>query len=162
LVLEGVFADEHGAYPAGTYVRNPPGTAHTPRVGPEGCTIFVKLWQMQTRGETAVTLDTAADHPAWQPGANAGVSVLPLYRHGEETVRMVRIEPGAVVTPHAHPGGEELLVLEGGFRDEEGHYGAGTWVRSPVGTRHAPVSDEGCLLWIKTGHLAGEIRAPVA
>ena len=30
LVLEGVFEDEHGKYPAGTYVRNPWGTAHTP------------------------------------------------------------------------------------------------------------------------------------
>ena len=30
LVLEGTFADEHGQYPAGTYIRNPIGTGHTP------------------------------------------------------------------------------------------------------------------------------------
>ena len=29
-VLEGVFQDEHGDYPAGSYVRNPPTSAHTP------------------------------------------------------------------------------------------------------------------------------------
>ena len=44
IVLDGVFQDEHGDFPEGTYVRNPPTTAHTP--GSEsGCTIFVKLWQ---------------------------------------------------------------------------------------------------------------------
>ena len=30
LVLGGVFSDEFGDYPAGTYVRNPPGSAHSP------------------------------------------------------------------------------------------------------------------------------------
>ena len=44
LVLEGIFQDEHGDFPEGTYVRNPPTTAHTPGSAP-GCTIFVKLWQ---------------------------------------------------------------------------------------------------------------------
>ncbi len=45
LVLDGTFVDEHGAYPAGTYVRNPVGSAHAPSA-PDGCTILVKLWQM--------------------------------------------------------------------------------------------------------------------
>ena len=30
IVLEGVFQDEHGDFPTGTYVRNPPTTSHTP------------------------------------------------------------------------------------------------------------------------------------
>ena len=30
LVLEGVFQDEHGDFPAGSYVRNPPQSHHTP------------------------------------------------------------------------------------------------------------------------------------
>jgi anti-sigma factor ChrR (cupin superfamily) len=30
IVLEGVFQDEHGDYPTGTYVRNPPTTHHVP------------------------------------------------------------------------------------------------------------------------------------
>ena len=46
LVLDGVFSDEHGDYPKGTYVRNPPGSRHMPKTGP-GCVIFVKLQQMQ-------------------------------------------------------------------------------------------------------------------
>src|SRR6266851_7949802 len=43
-VLEGVFQDEHGEFPAGSYVRNPPTSRHTPGSVP-GCTLFVKLWQ---------------------------------------------------------------------------------------------------------------------
>ena len=39
IVLDGVFQDEHGDYPAGTYVRNPPTTSHTPG-SDAGCTIF--------------------------------------------------------------------------------------------------------------------------
>jgi anti-sigma factor ChrR (cupin superfamily) len=33
LVLEGVFQDEYGDFPAGCYVRNPPQSRHTPRGG---------------------------------------------------------------------------------------------------------------------------------
>lgn len=44
LVLAGVFSDEHGDYPAGTYLRNPPGTSHKP-FSADGCTLLVKLWQ---------------------------------------------------------------------------------------------------------------------
>jgi len=45
LVLEGVFADEHGRYSAGSYLRNPIGTGHTPQIGEEGALILVKLHQ---------------------------------------------------------------------------------------------------------------------
>src|ERR687887_1848093 len=58
LVLEGVFQDEHGDYPAGTYVRNPPTSRHTP--GSEsGCIIFVKLWQFDPADRTPVRIDTS-------------------------------------------------------------------------------------------------------
>lgn len=46
VVLEGTFQDETGDFPAGSYVRNPPGTGHTPG-SDDGCTIFVKLWQFR-------------------------------------------------------------------------------------------------------------------
>src|SRR5438876_2004943 len=71
LVLDGVFSDEHGDYGKGTYVRNPPGSRHTPRTEP-GCTILGKLRQM-TPSETArVVVDTAA--AKWEPGDAAGLS----------------------------------------------------------------------------------------
>ncbi|WP_121629264.1 cupin domain-containing protein [Tropicibacter alexandrii] len=155
LVLDGVFSDEDGDYPAGTYVRNPIGTRHTPRIGPEGATILVKLRQFDPDDDEqkVVRTDTAFDEVA------PGLSQIVLHEHGPERVRMVRFAPGTQLDRHAHPGGEELFVIEGSYSDEDGHYPAGTWLRSPVGTGHAPWSDEGCLLWIKTGHLAPVIGA---
>jgi anti-sigma factor ChrR (cupin superfamily) len=47
LVLEGVFQDEHGEFPAGSYVRNPPTSRHTPSSA-TGCILFVKLWQFDS------------------------------------------------------------------------------------------------------------------
>ena len=38
-VLAGTFSDDHGDYPAGTYVRNPVGSTHKP-FSKDGCTIF--------------------------------------------------------------------------------------------------------------------------
>ena len=46
LVLDGVFSDETGDYPAGTYLRNPEGFRHAP-FSKEGCVILVKLHQFQ-------------------------------------------------------------------------------------------------------------------
>ncbi len=40
-VLDGVFEDEHGRYPAGSWIRSPHLSAHQP-FSREGCTIFVK------------------------------------------------------------------------------------------------------------------------
>ncbi len=51
LVLEGVFQDEHGDYPVGTYVRNPPTSRHTPG-SVSGCIILVKLWQFDLGDRT--------------------------------------------------------------------------------------------------------------
>ncbi len=155
LVLDGVFSDEEGDYPAGTYVRNPIGTRHTPRIGSEGATILVKLRQFDPDDDVqkVVRTDTGFEDVA------PGLSHIVLHEHGPERVRMVRFAPGTQLDRHAHPGGEELFVIEGSYSDEDGHYPAGTWLRSPVGSGHAPRSDEGCLLWIKTGHLAPVIGA---
>jgi anti-sigma factor ChrR (cupin superfamily) len=40
-VVHGVFADEHGTYPEGTWIRSPHMSQHTP-FSEGGCTIFVK------------------------------------------------------------------------------------------------------------------------
>ncbi len=42
LVLEGLFEDERGSYPAGTWLRSPHLSAHTPFTGPQGALIYVK------------------------------------------------------------------------------------------------------------------------
>ena len=152
LVLEGVFSDEHGDYPAGTYVRNPIGSAHAP-FSREGCTIFVKLMQFDPADTQPVVIDS---HQAeWLPGRVPGLRVLPLHQHGTEHVALVRWAPGTRFNRHRHWGGEEILVLEGVFQDEFGDYPAGSWLRSPHLSEHTPFSEQGCLIWVKTGHLGG-------
>jgi len=150
LVLDGVFSDETGDYPAGSYIRNPIGTSHTPHTN-EGCTIFVKLHQFDPTDNAPVQIDSA--NAAFRPGMVAGLSVLPLHSGPSENVALVRWAPGTRFTPHAHWGGEEIFVIEGTFQDEHGSYPAGSWLRSPHQSRHQPWSDEGCLIYVKTGHL---------
>lgn len=150
LVLEGTFSDENGDYPAGTYVRNPIGTTHRPSIG-EGCTILVKLHQFDRNDTEAKVIDTR--NTPFQPGSAPGLTVLPLHSAEGENVALVRWAPGTRFTDHAHWGGEEIFVIEGTFQDELGDYPAGTWIRSPHMSRHAPWSDMGCLIYVKTGHL---------
>jgi anti-sigma factor ChrR (cupin superfamily) len=152
LVLSGTFADEHGEYPAGSYVRNPPGSSHTPRSA-TGCELFVKLRQFQEGDDARVVVDTR--QAGFVPGLVAGLEVLPLHEFATEQVALVRWAPGTRFRDHAHWGGEEILVLDGVFSDEHGDYPAGTWIRSPHLSRHAPFSRTGCLIYVKVGHLPG-------
>ena len=154
LVLEGVFSDEHADYPAGSYVRNPIGTSHTPHIGPDGATILVKLHQFDADDQEPVVINTK--EAAFRPGLVEGLSVLPLHSARSENVALVRWAPGTKFNPHRHWGGEEIFVIEGTFQDEHGDYPAGSWIRSPHQSEHAPWSDEGCLIYVKTGHLLAE------
>ncbi len=150
-VLDGVFSDEHGDYPAGTYVRNPIGTAHTPRIGPEGCTIFVKLHQFDPDDKTPVVVDTTK--AVFSNSAAPGLEIAELHAFGREQVSIVRWHPNTEHAAHAHDALEEIFVLEGRFCDENGEYAAGTWLRSPPGSQHSPYTeDEGALIYIKVGH----------
>ena len=151
LVLAGTFEDDEGAYPAGSYVRNPPGSRHRP-FSTAGCEIFVKLRQFQAGDDAHIVIDTA--RATFGPGLVAGLSVLPLHEYGSEHVALVRWAPGTRFQAHTHWGGEEILVLEGTFSDEYGDYPAGTWLRNPHLSRHQPFSDAGCLIYVKVGHLA--------
>lgn len=151
LVLEGIFSDERGDYGPGTYVRNPPGSAHAPWSEP-GCTLFVKLCQFAPDDLRTVVIDTGGATD-WQPGPVDGVRVLPLHAHASESVALERWAPGVHVGHRAHPGGTEILVLEGSFTDEDGTYPTRSWLRLPPGSGHSPATEEGCLLYVKTGHL---------
>lgn len=157
LVLEGVFADEFGHYPTGSYVRNPIGTHHRPRIGSAGATIFVKLHQFASDDRSRKVIDT--HQQPWLPGRIDGLSVLPLHTHGSENVALVRWAPNTQFNRHRHWGGEEILVLEGTFHDEYGSYPAGSWLRSPHLSEHTPFTkSDGALIWVKTGHLPAQQR----
>lgn len=152
LVLEGVFGDEHRDYPSGTYVRNPIGTRHSPRVGHRGCLIFVKLQQFDPGDDVPVAIDTRT--AAWGPGNGPGCEQMSLHQFGDERVALVRLSPGSPWQTRGHAGGEEIFVMEGAFRDEHGEYPAGSWLRDPRGARrNAAAGAAGALLYRKTGHL---------
>ena len=153
LVLEGTFSDENGDYPAGTYVRNPIGSSHKPH-SEDGCVIFVKLHQFDERDIAQFSIDTRAAE--FQQGAVPGLTVLPLHSFEGESCALVRWAPETVFNPHKHWGGEEILVLEGTFSDDKGHYPKGTWMRSPHLSAHHPYTKEGCLIYVKTGHLPAD------
>lgn len=150
LVLEGTFHDEHGAYPAGSYVRNPIGTSHAPFTE-EGCIIFVKLHQFDKSDDRQFAVDTRAT--AFEPGGTDGLGVLPLHRFGDEVVDMLRLAPGAHLPKTDYPKGVEFLVLEGDMTDADGVYRAGTWLRLPPGAAHGLRSQGGALAYRKAGHL---------
>lgn len=159
LVLEGLFRDETGEFPAGSYIRNPIGTAHAPAAGPEGAIIFVKLHQFDPDDRTSVQVDTRS--APFAPGLVPGLSVLPLHSHGTENTALVRWAPQTRFNPHQHWGGEEILVLDGVFHDEHGAYPAGSWLRSPHLSSHTPFTrDEGALIYVKTGHLGEDTLKP--
>jgi len=151
IVLDGVFQDEHGDYPVGTYVRNPPTTQHRP--GSEmGCTIFVKLWQFDLADRTAVTINMNEQLPVTAPD-RPGVAVLPLFQDARETVRLETWAAGTEVSLNM-PGGAELLVLEGSCHESGDPIRALSWLRIPVGGQiKAVAGDEETRVWIKTGGL---------
>ena len=151
LVLEGTFGDEHGDYPAGTYLRNPPGSAHAPRTR-EGCVIFVKLRHMDRRESRPMTLDTNAGR--WRQSAQEGLRVMPLGGFMGERAALLRMAPGTSLPAHRHAGGLELFLLEGAVADDaHAACSRGTWLRLPPGSRPRLHSASGCLLFAKAGHL---------
>ena len=149
-VLDGVFEDEHGKFPKGTYFRNPPGSFHSPK-SPQGCELFVKLNQFQQGDSAAVKIET--EQQVWLPGLIDGLSVMPLHSFGTEHTALVRWQPGTHFQPHVHAGGEEIFVVEGVFEDEYGTYPKGTWLRSPNYSKHNPFSEVGCTILVKTGYM---------
>jgi hypothetical protein len=151
LVLEGVFQDEHGDYPAGSYIRNPPMSAHTPGSRP-GCVLFVKLWQFSPDDRVHVRIDT--NTLRFLPAQDrAGVDIKPLFCDSGEDVRIERWKPNAAIALSV-TGGAELLALAGGFEESGECFEPHSWLRLPVGySLRATVGPDGCTVWVKTGHL---------
>jgi len=157
-VLEGVFQDEHGDFPAGTYVRNPPQSKHTPGSAP-GCTILVKLWQFEPSDPTFARIDTNKMAFVDVAGRD-GVEVMPLFSDGREDVALERWTAGANI-PLDAPNGMEVFVLEGGFDESGEAFASHSWLRLPKGgSASVSVGPAGAKVWIKRDHLAVAPTAP--
>ena len=140
LVLEGVFQDESGDYPAGSYMRNPPGSGHRPG-SEQGCVIFVKLWQFRQDDHATVALRNGDGT---------------LFDNGHEHVRLEAWPAGRdIELPNRH--GLELLVLDGSFSNRSELFGRHSWARLPAGMNlHVRTGAEGARIWLKSGPLLQE------
>ena len=156
LVLEGVFADERGDWPAGSYLLNPEGSRHHPSSS-EGCLLFVKLRQYGGPGRESVALRTADLDE--ERGDAEGVRRRWLYRHDSfpDSMRIETWSAGASIA-ESFAGGVELYVLEGSFKEGGECFEEGSWLRLPMGSRLIASAGEGCVVYLKAGGVA-ELRS---
>lgn len=147
LVLDGVFQDESGDFPAGSYVRNPPGTAHAP-ASERGCVILVMLWQFGAADRTPVVRRPFEGLPLEpRPGVESGRE---LYDAAGERVVIEDWRAGAEISV-ANPRGLQLLVVEGAFSDGRDSLRRWSWLRLPAGEAlHAQVGAAGARVWMKS------------
>jgi anti-sigma factor ChrR (cupin superfamily) len=149
LVLSGTFSDETGDFPAGWYLRNPPGTSHQPS-SIEGALIFVKLRQMAPEDDRSVRIDTN-DPLVWRQDGER--MICPLFSSADEQVCLQRLAPGQGVLTGA-AGGAELLVLAGEIAAGHHRYERGAWIRLPAGEQpDFSAGPQGVSFYLKTGHL---------
>jgi quercetin dioxygenase-like cupin family protein len=150
LVLDGVFQDEHGDYPAGSYFRNPPGTSHVPAAR-EGCTIFVRLWQFR-EGDNAQIVRQPGEGQRIDPRSGARSATV-LFDDDQETVCLEEWSSGGIVTVD-NTRGLEFLVLSGSLTIGGELLEPLSWGRLPAGTPlSATVGPQGARIWIKDAPL---------
>jgi len=146
VVLDGVFSDEHGDFPAGSYVRNPPGTSHTPHSDP-GCVIFVKLRQFADDDLTPVVTEIPMDFEGTAELTHT------LYSYGDEVVSYVQVPAGERFAFPAAYHVRELLVLAGrlSWQQAQTHrLGPWSWIRMAPGQPLRINAITPCVLFSKT------------
>ena len=162
LVLKGTFKDQFGAFPAGTYVRNPIGSEHEPWVDDDGCTIMVKLLQMAETGEGTKSIHINLEKAKTEKGKGTEYgTIADLYRNEQtgETVQMCWLESDRkFAVDDLCKGGEELFVIQGSLKLADDSYHEWGWLRFPAETpSHQRVQlmsgPQGAQVFRKTGHL---------
>lgn len=150
-VLEGSIRTNGELHPAGRYLRCPKGAAIA--IASEGgATLMIKKRGGKADGN-AFAIDTR-DRGNWEAWGGRGSEKAQLFDGNAlpEASWVGFMLPDLTIPEHSHAGGEEIFILEGGLRDERGHYGPGSWVRFPVGITHTPTSlGSGCLMLVREG-----------
>ena len=148
IVLDGVFQDEHGDYPTGTYVRNPPTSSHTPG-SEQGCTIFVKLWQFHMDDRKQFRKNMVDEMVA----PENGVATTILHADDFETVTYRQLDASAQFDV-SDEGGVEVLMIDGSITESGDTLQKGSWLRLPAcQTLKVFAAKDGAKIWVKTGHL---------
>lgn len=152
MVLEGELSDGRGTYGADVYVKNPPGE-RVRYASERGCVVFMKRRANAGPGAGRVVRDTNRED-VWEVWGERGAHKVTLYGPGEiqEGSWVGRMLPDVRIPEHDHAGGEEIFVLHGSIEDETARAERGTWIRFPVGFRHAPFSHgDGCIMIVREG-----------
>ena len=151
LVVRGLLSLNGETLGPSSYVRLAPGVPATFTSTEPG------MLYLNERTPTEPETDSYALRGAdldWRQGMVPGLKVTSLHQGLTKHTALVRWAPETRFNPHTHVGGEEILVLEGVFRDEHGSYPAGTWIRSPHMSNHRPFTGtEGATILVKVGHL---------
>jgi anti-sigma factor ChrR (cupin superfamily) len=152
LVLSGVFSDERGDWPAGSYLLSPQGFRHKP-FSKDGCELLVKLRQYPGDERKTIAMDTTA--MTWKAIAQPGVTVKPMYAQAgyTDTMSLERWSKKTDFGVVTYEEGAEIYVMSGDFEDEHGKYTEGCWLRFPEGGQHSPKTEEGCAIYLKRGGL---------
>ena len=147
-----MFSDEHGDWPAGSYLLNPEGFRHAP-YSRDGCLLFVKLRQYPGTDRRHVAAD--AETMSWEPvGGRRERKLLYAQPGYQDTTRLERWSADSALGELVYARGAELFVLDGSFEDEHGQYDAHTWIRLPAQFTHRPTTQERCALYVKEGGFA--------
>ena len=150
LVLSGTFSEDDSHYPAGWYLRSPPGSSHVP-FSDEGAVIFVKLRQMAASENQAVRIDTH-DPANWITLADR--ESCPLFANKTETVSIEQLPAHAHVFS-GNVDGAEILILQGSLQEGSQIYEQGSWIRLPPGSYPDLITGHGnTTFYLKTGHLS--------
>jgi hypothetical protein len=151
LVVRGLLSLNGEALGPASYASLAPGVSAT------FTSIEASMVYLNERTPTEPETDSFAlrgDTLDWRQGMVPGLKVTSLHQGLTKHTALVRWAPETRFNPHTHVGGEEILVLEGIFRDEHGSYPAGTWIRSPHMSNHRPFTGpEGATILVKVGHL---------
>lgn len=140
LVIEGIFQDERGDYPVGTYVRNPPGSSHTP-ASTTGCVIFVRLQQFSEDDLQECVVHSDSEY--------AGIGGQILFSDQNEHVTLHDC-PSHAQLHLPSDAGLELLMLSGSLEENGDLLKVSSWLRLPPGSAlHATAGHAGAKVWIK-------------
>lgn len=147
LVLSGVFSDETGDWPAGSYLLNPEGFAHAP-YSESGCRLLVKLRQYSGDQPARLALDCL------QSTQFEGVACKLLHSDAIEKTVVMKLERGQVIK-NKFKGGCEGFVLDGNVNVNGADLGPNDWFRFPDGDHPEGSSvrllSQGCSLYLKIG-----------
>jgi anti-sigma factor ChrR (cupin superfamily) len=87
----------------------------------------------------------------WRETKYRGIYLHVLRRDKEtqDATVLIRMEPGCGYPAHRHAGVEEVLILQGGYRDGLGEHRAGEYLVNEAGSSHHPIAldaSEDCIM----------------